>query len=46
MRNMVPVVIVIVAVKRNGQPWISVSPPFSRAPAAAKDCTSASTTVP
>ena len=46
MRNMVPVVMVIVAVSRNGQPWMSVSPPLSSAPAAAKDCTRASPTVP
>ncbi len=46
MRNMVPVVMVIVAVNRNGQPVMSVSPPLSSAPAAAKDWTSASPTVP
>ena len=46
MRNMVPVVMVMVAVNRNGQPCTSVRPPFSSAPAAAKDCTSASATVP
>src|ERR1700724_19893 len=46
MRNTVPVVMVMVAVTRSGQPWTSVRPPFSRAPAAAKDCTSASPTVP
>ena len=46
IRNMVPVVIVTVAVNRNGQPCTSVRPPLSSAPAAAKDWTAASTTVP
>jgi len=46
MRNMVPVVMVMVAVNRNDQPVTSVMPPLASAPAAAKDCTSASATVP
>ena len=46
MRNMVPVVMVTVAVSMNGQPCTSVMPPLSSAPAAAKDCTRASATVP